>query len=62
MTLTKIGSKTVCGFDFFDVSPKGTEAKGGSNLLALLIHKFKIPKNTDKSFIMVLTEFGIKKI
>jgi hypothetical protein len=62
MTLTKIGSKTVCGFGVFDVSPKGTEAKGASNLLALLIYKFMLSKNTDKSFIMVLTKFTIKRI
>jgi len=37
MTLPKFGSKAVCWFDVFDVSPKGTEAKGTSNLLAFLI-------------------------
>ena len=39
-TLEQIGSKAVCGFDLFVVSPKGTEAKEESNLLAFL--KFSI--------------------
>lgn len=34
MALPKIGSKVVCLFGVFDVSPKGTEAKGAPNLLA----------------------------
>ena len=34
MIIPKLGSETVCWFGVFDVSPKGTEAKGASNLLA----------------------------
>lgn len=42
--LEKIGSKAVCGFDVFDVSPKGTEAKEASNLLAFLKFQLVLPK------------------
>ncbi|MDH3610385.1 MAG: hypothetical protein OEM79_01340 [Nitrosopumilus sp.] len=38
--LPKIGGKVVCLFGVFTVSPKGTEAKEASNLLAFLIYKF----------------------
>jgi len=41
MILPKLGSETVCWFGVFDVSPKGTEAKGASNLLAF--PKFRLP-------------------
>jgi hypothetical protein len=34
MILPKLGSEVVCWFGVFDVSPKGTEAKEASNLLA----------------------------
>jgi hypothetical protein len=34
--LPKIGSKAVCWFGDFNISPKGTEAKEASNLLAFL--------------------------
>ena len=51
--LQKIGSKAVCWFDVFNVSPKGTEAKEASNLLAFQIFhntlKFKIPKKIKKN-------------
>jgi hypothetical protein len=48
MILPKLGSEAVCWFGVFDVSPKGTEAKGASNLLAF--PKFRlliIPKEND---------------
>ncbi|GEM_PF-5775628 len=58
MALPKIGSKVVCLFGVFDVSPKGTEAKGAPNLLAFPNLLINVPKDTDKSFIEVLTKFG----
>jgi len=59
MILPKLGSEVVCWFGVFDVSPKGTEAKEASNLLAF---PNLCPHNTDKSFIKVLTKFSMKKV
>jgi hypothetical protein len=44
MILPKLGSETVCWFGVFDVSPKGTEAKEASNLLAFQNYKFTLKK------------------
>ncbi len=52
MALVNIGSKAVCGFDVFNVSPKGTEAKEASNLLAFL--NLLNTLEHDKSFAMIL--------
>ncbi|HUT06784.1 MAG TPA: hypothetical protein VMW74_08890 [Nitrosopumilaceae archaeon] len=47
-TLPKFGGKVVCLFGVFTVSPKGTEAKEASNLLAFLIYKSMLSKVISK--------------